>query len=119
MYLGELVLGGGGHKIQSILRSVHGIHCLFISCYTETERVENEKFRQEAWPFLLLEIARLHMAVGNGFCTQSCAHETERERFVEDGSFPTSLTQHKASACVFVSLSHPLNGCWILPHLFN
>lgn len=45
-------------KSGPFLRYVHRIHCLFISCYTETERVGNEKFRQEARPFLLLEIAR-------------------------------------------------------------
>ncbi len=94
MYLGGgLVLGFGGHKIESILRYVHRIHCLFISCYTETERVGNEKFRQEARPFLLLEITRLRTLGGNGSCTQSCVCETERERFVEDGCLSTSLTQ--------------------------
>lgn len=72
MYLGELILGCGGHKIPFVLPYVLRIHCLFISCYAETERVGNEKFRQEAWPFLLLEIRRLHTLGGNGSCTQLC-----------------------------------------------
>lgn len=60
------------HKISSILCYVLWIHCLFIICYTETERVPNEKFKQEAWPFRLSETAILHTLGSDGFCRQSC-----------------------------------------------
>lgn len=59
-------------KSSPFLLYVLRIHCLFISCYTE--RVENKKFKQEAWPFLLLEIKRLHTLGGNSSCMQSSVY---------------------------------------------
>lgn len=67
----------------------------------------NEKFRQEAWPFLLLEIARLHTPGGNGSCTQSCVCVCET--FVEDGYFSSTLTQQSATVCMCVLLCHKDN----------
>lgn len=73
------MLGCGGHKIQSILCYVLGIHCLFIGCYTETESMGNEKFRQEECPFLLSEIAILHTLGSNGSSMQSCLRVGKRD----------------------------------------
>lgn len=53
---------GRGPKINPLLPHVHEFHALFISCSTETERMGNEKFRREACPLLLLEMA--------GFCSE-------------------------------------------------